>query len=80
MVPIARLALQCILFVLGIAVTVVGSNAADFNVDVKFHINTQRHSYDDIVKWLKANIETTESLYSNAPALKIHPTFVCIFR
>ena len=50
--------------------------AADFNVDITFHINTQRHSYDDVVKWLQTNIETAESLYSNSPALVIHPTFV----
>lgn len=50
--------------------------AGNFDVNIHFHINTQRHSYGDIVNWLKANIATAESLYSNAPALKIHPTFV----
>lgn len=76
MIPIAKLVLQCIVFVLGTAASISASNAADFNVDVKFHINTQRHSFDDVVKWLKTNIENAESLYSNAPALRIHPTFV----
>jgi hypothetical protein len=50
--------------------------AADFEVDVEFHINTRRHSYDEIVKWLQTNITTAESLYGNDPALDIHPTFV----
>ncbi|HJU03736.1 MAG TPA: Dickkopf N-terminal cysteine-rich domain-containing protein [Nitrospiraceae bacterium] len=50
--------------------------AADFDVNVEFHINTQRYTYDEIMKWLQTNIETAESLYSNSPALDIHPTFV----
>lgn len=50
--------------------------AADFRVNVEFHINTQRHSFDYIVDWLKANIRAAESLYSNDPALVIVPTFV----
>lgn len=75
MIPI-RLALKCIVFVLGTAVSMSTGNAADFNVDVQFHINTQRHSYEYVVNWLKTNIAMAESLYSNDPALKIHPTFV----
>lgn len=50
--------------------------AGDFEVDVHFHINTQRYTYDQIVKWLQTNIDTAESLYSNGPALDIHPTFL----
>lgn len=50
--------------------------AADFKVNVHFHINTERHSYNDIVAWLRTNVQTAESLYSNAPALDIRPTFI----
>jgi hypothetical protein len=51
------------------------ASAGNFDVNIHFHINTQRFSYDQIVKWMERNIETAESLYSNSPALKIHPTF-----
>ncbi|MFK7992988.1 MAG: Dickkopf N-terminal cysteine-rich domain-containing protein [Granulosicoccus sp.] len=52
------------------------AHAADFSVHVKFHINTQKYDFDEMVGWLRTNIRTAESVYNNAPALKIHPSFV----
>ena len=50
--------------------------AGNFDANIHFHINTQRYTYAEIVKWLQVNIERAESLYSNNPALVIHPTFM----
>ncbi len=51
-------------------------DAAGFDVNIRFHINTEKYAFADTVIWLQRNIAMAESLYSNAPALKIHATFV----
>lgn len=76
MTRLRRVITTCIMSTLACVGMMSSTWAGNFDLDVQFHINTQRYSYDDIVDWLKTNIETAESIYSNAPALKIHPTFV----
>ena len=47
-----------------------------FELNIRFHIKTERTSFAATVDFLRDSIAAAERLYVQAPALKINPTFV----
>jgi len=52
------------------------ARAADFKLNMEFHIATKRYTFEQLKAWMEQSVKQAEALYNDTPSLVITPTFV----